>query len=190
MRACASFSRERAHFATPDVTVARLGRRAAYGEQPFFYALNQTTPRHGQRPFELAHLDHTELDLLLVSSVTGKPLEKPWLTLLTDASSRRILACYVSYDPPSYRSTMMILRICVQRQMHIRFTHSRMFKYAEWIMATETIAAGVRITCHLECSLNLRYRFFLPILSLTSREAFRRDLTSLKQAIAQNECWE
>jgi putative transposase len=114
-----TFYRERAHFATPDVTGARLGRRAAYGEQPFFYSLDQTTPRHGQRPFELAHLDHTELDLLLVSSVTGKPLEKPWLTLLTDAYSRRILACYLSYDPPSYRSTMMILRICVQRHLRL-----------------------------------------------------------------------
>ncbi len=114
-----TFYRERAHFATPDVTAARLGRRAAYREHPYFYSLDQTTPRHGQRPFELAHLDHTELDILLVSSVTGKPLEKPWLTLLTDAYSRRILACYLSYDPPSYRSAMMILRICVQRHLRL-----------------------------------------------------------------------
>jgi len=114
-----TFYRERAHFATPDVTAARLGRRAAYREQPYFYSLDQTTPRHGERPFALAHLDHTELDILLVSSVTGKPLEKPWLTLLTDAYSRRILACYLSYDPPSYRSAMMILRICVQRHLRL-----------------------------------------------------------------------
>lgn len=86
----------------------------------------------------------------------------------------------------SYRITEYVPK----RQMHIRLTHSRMFKYAEWIMATETIAAGVRITCHLECSLNLRYSFFLPILLLTYREAFRRDLTYLKQAIEQNECRE
>ncbi|GCF10831.1 YbdD/YjiX family protein [Dictyobacter arantiisoli] len=95
-----TFYRERARFATPEVTAARLGRRAAYKDQPLFFYLDQMTPRHGERPFELAHLDHTELDILLVSSVTGKPLEKPWLTLLTDAYSRRILACYLSYDPP------------------------------------------------------------------------------------------
>jgi putative transposase len=74
-----------------------------------------STPRHGERPFALAHLDHTELDLLLVSSVTGKPLGKPWATFLTDAYSRRILACYVTYDPPSYRSVMMAFRECVKR---------------------------------------------------------------------------
>jgi putative transposase len=47
--------------------------------------LDQTTPRHGDRPFAVAHLDHTELDVLLVSSVTGKPLARPYLTMLTDA---------------------------------------------------------------------------------------------------------
>ncbi len=114
-----TFYRERARFVTHDVTAARLGRRAAYREQPYFYYLDQTTPRHGERPFALAHLDHTQLDILLVSSVTGKPLEKPWLTLLTDAYSRRILACYLSYDPPSYRSAMMILRVCVQRHLRL-----------------------------------------------------------------------
>ncbi len=108
-----TFYRVRARFTTPDVTAARLGRRAAYTERPYFYWLEQTTPRHGERPFALAHLDHTQLDILLVSSVTGKPLEKPWLTLLTDAYSRRVLACYLTYDPPSYRSAMMALRQCV-----------------------------------------------------------------------------
>jgi len=109
-----TFYRVRARFSTPDVIAARRGRRAAYAEEPFYW-LDQTTPRHGERPFALAHLDHTELDLLLVSSVTGKPLGKPWATFLTDAYSRRILACYVTYDPPSYRSVMMAFRECVKR---------------------------------------------------------------------------
>jgi putative transposase len=60
-------------------------------------------------------MDHTELDIVLVSSITGKPLAKPWATFLTDAYSRRMLACYVTYDPPSYRSAMMAFRLCVQR---------------------------------------------------------------------------
>jgi putative transposase len=114
-----TFYRVRARFTTPEVTATRLGRRAAYAKQPFFWHLDQTTPRHGERPFALAHLDHTQLDILLVSSVTGKPLEKPWATLLTDAYSRRILACYVTYDPPSYRSAMMVFRQCVQRYQRL-----------------------------------------------------------------------
>ena len=32
-----------------------------------------------------------------------------------DAYSRRLLAVYLTFDPPSYRSIMMVLRICVQR---------------------------------------------------------------------------
>jgi hypothetical protein len=35
--------------------------------------------------------------------------------VLIDAYSRRILAVWMSFDPPSYRSCMMVLRICVQR---------------------------------------------------------------------------
>jgi putative transposase len=109
-----TFYRERARATSQEVTTLRRGKRAAYAAQPFYY-LEQTTPRHGERPFALAHLDHTELDLVLVSSVTGKPLAKPWATFITDAYSRRVLACYVTFDPPSYRSAMMAFRLCVQR---------------------------------------------------------------------------
>ncbi len=113
-----TFYRVRARFTTTEVIAARRGRRAAYAAQPFSW-LDQTTPRHGERPFALAHLDHTELDIELVSSVTGKPLGKPWATFLTDAYSRRILACYVTYDPPSYRSVMMAIRLCVKRHQRL-----------------------------------------------------------------------
>lgn len=114
-----TFYRERAKFTTLEVTTQRHGRRAAYGGQPFFWYLDQTTPRHGERPFAIAHLDHTPLDIMLVSSVTGKPFAKPYLTMLTDAYSRRCLALYVTYDPPSYRSAMMLFRLCVKRHQRL-----------------------------------------------------------------------
>ena len=113
-----TFYRVRTRFSTNEVVAKRKGARAAYAAQPFAW-LDQTTPRHGERPFALAHLDHTELDIVLVSSLTGKPLGKPWATFLTDAYSRRILACYLTYDPPSYRSVMMAMRICVQRHQRL-----------------------------------------------------------------------
>jgi putative transposase len=113
-----TFYRVRARFTTNEVEGKRRGSRAAYASAPFAW-LDQTTPRHGERPFALAHIDHTELDILLVSSVTGKPLERPWATFLTDAYSRRVLACYVTYDPPSYRSVMMVLRECVRRHQRL-----------------------------------------------------------------------
>ncbi len=77
-----TFYRVRARLTTPAVVATRSGRRAAYTDRPFFFYLDRLTPRHGERPFALAHLDHTELDILLVSSLTGKPFGRPWLTWL------------------------------------------------------------------------------------------------------------
>ncbi len=101
--------------ATPQQTEAREGARAAYAEQPWYWELTVQTPRHGSRPFEVAHIDHTELDIQIRSSSTGELLGKPWVTFMMDAYSRRLLAVYLTFDPPSYRSVMMVLRICVQR---------------------------------------------------------------------------
>jgi transposase InsO family protein len=100
-------------------TVKRQGHRAAYAHEDFYWELQLTTPRHGDRPFEIVHIDHTELDVETVCSRTGRLLGRPWWTLLTDAFSRRILAFYLTFDPPSYRSCMMVLRECVLR--HARF---------------------------------------------------------------------
>ncbi len=50
---------------------------------------------------EIVHIDHTELDIELRSQATGRLLGRPWLTLLTDAYSRRILAVYLTFDAPS-----------------------------------------------------------------------------------------
>jgi len=104
--------RERATF---EQTLKRRGRRAAYTHASFYFELEPTTPRHGDRPFEIGHIDHTELDLEVVCSHTGRPLGRPWMTILTDAFSRRCLALYLTFDAPSYRSCMMILRDCVRR---------------------------------------------------------------------------
>jgi putative transposase len=93
----------------------RQGRRSAYTLEPFYFELELKTPRHGDRPFEIGHIDHTELDVELVCSRTGRVLGRPWITLLIDAYSRRVLAVYLTFDPPSYRSCMMVLRQCVRR---------------------------------------------------------------------------
>jgi len=96
-------------------TLKRQGRRASYQLKTFYWELDQKTPRHGDRPFEIAHIDHTELDIQLVCSRAAQILGRPWLTLLSDACSRRTLAFYLTFDPPSYRSCMMTLRECVRR---------------------------------------------------------------------------
>lgn len=106
----------------PHQTMRREGRRAAYAETPFHWTLNATTPRHGDRPFEIVHADHTELDIELVDSQSGVNLGRPWATICTDAYSRRILSVVLVFDSPSYRSCMLALRELVER--HNRFPES------------------------------------------------------------------
>src|SRR5258708_88742 len=93
----------------------REGTRAAYPFKDYTRELEKTVPRHGSYAWELAHIDHTELDLALCDSRTGQLLGKCWLTLLILAHPRRIAASYLTFDEPSYRSCMMTLRLCVQR---------------------------------------------------------------------------
>jgi transposase InsO family protein len=114
-----TFTRAIHHRSGADQVQKRQGRRAAYARQPFYWELEQRTPRHGDRPFEIVHIDHTQADVWAVCSQTGRLLGRPWLSLLTDAFSRRILALYLTFDPPSYRSCMMILRECVRRHSRL-----------------------------------------------------------------------
>jgi transposase InsO family protein len=97
----------------------RQGPRAARQAAPFYWELALTTPRHGDRPFEIGHVDHTQLDVELVCSRTGRPLGRPWATFLTDAFSRRLLAVALAFDPPSYRACMLVLRECVRRHQRL-----------------------------------------------------------------------
>jgi putative transposase len=97
------------------LALKRQGRRAAYQLQPFHWDLDLRSPRHGNRPFEIVHIDHTQLDVETRCSSTGQLLGRPWMTLVIDAYSRRVLAVYLTFDEPSYRSCMMALRLCVRK---------------------------------------------------------------------------
>lgn len=94
---------------------SRHGNRVAYQNAEFVNVLYADTPVHGSRALQYVHMDHTELDIELVSLKTGKSLGRPWLSLAIDAFTRRIVGIYLSFDPPSYRSNMMLLRDIVRR---------------------------------------------------------------------------
>lgn len=96
-------------------TKRRKGHRAAYQHEKFYFYLDQNTPVHGDRPWEIGHIDHTELDIELVCSRTGRNLGRPWLSILMDARTRSILAIWVSFNSERSESSMMLLRRCVQR---------------------------------------------------------------------------
>ncbi len=96
-------------------TLVREGTRAAYPFKDYVREETRTVSRHGEYAWSMAHLDHTELNLVLCDSRTGQPLGKCWLTLLILSHPRRIASVYLTFDPPSYRSCMMALRLCVKR---------------------------------------------------------------------------
>jgi transposase InsO family protein len=96
-------------------TLAQEGKRKAYQVKEFYRELKYTTPRHGERPWEIGHIDHTVTDLEFICPQTNQNLGRLWMTFLIDAYSRRILAVYVTFEEPSYRSCMAVMRICVKR---------------------------------------------------------------------------
>ena len=97
------------------VAKVRLGVRGAYALEPALLELSIHLPKHGDRPFEVAHIDHTQADIELMNSTFTTNLGRPWISVAICAYSRRILAIYISFDPPSQISVMMLLRLIVQR---------------------------------------------------------------------------
>ncbi len=112
---------------TYQLTLARQGSNIAKQHKPFHST--DGMPKNGELPWENAHIDHTCLDINLVSSLislatcnissTISPeqinLGRCWATFMVDGYSKRILAVYLSFEPPSYRSCLMVIRICVKR---------------------------------------------------------------------------
>lgn len=93
----------------------RYGKRIAYQNQQFYHTLAYDTPRHGVRPFECVHIDHTLLDIELKCRRTGLSLGRPWLSLMVDAFSRRVMALHLGFQPPDRSAVLMTLRAFVKR---------------------------------------------------------------------------
>ncbi|QSO48594.1 TnsA endonuclease N-terminal domain-containing protein [Alicyclobacillus mengziensis] len=92
----------------------RKGHKAARKYKILHWHLEFLTPRHGDRPFEIAHIDHTELDVEVRLGDTDKSA-RPWLTLMIDAFTRRVLAFDIDFEKPGSRSIMRVVRKCIQR---------------------------------------------------------------------------
>lgn len=92
---------------------ARRGRRAAYALKPRDPSKPHEDP--ACYPMAVVQLDHTLLDIELLCSTTGVNLGRPWISLMIDVFSRRVMAFVVSFDAPSSRSCMLLLRECVKR---------------------------------------------------------------------------
>ncbi len=110
-----TFYKEIAKFSEFELTLARSGKRAAYNFEQFYWRIETETPRHGERPFDIVHIDHTQLDIELGDSLYGLITERPWISIMLDANTRKVLAIWISFDEPSYRSCMMLIKCCVKK---------------------------------------------------------------------------
>ena len=103
-------------------TRKRRGHKAAAAEAPFVWWIEEVTPRHGQFPWAVVHIDHTLVDLMMRLSGQEPRLLRVWLTVVFCAYSRTVLGFELSFDPPSVASIMMALRDCVRRHGRLPYT--------------------------------------------------------------------
>lgn len=131
-------------------TRLRGGKRMAYQEDRFVQFLKRTEPIHGVRPWQYVHIDHTELQILLRIPDSKDSIGRAWLSLAVDAESRSVLGFFLSFEAPSYRSCMMVLRDIVRR-------HGRMPETFVLDNGKEFHSRAMRRVCELYGS-NIRYR--------------------------------
>lgn len=98
-----------------EMAEAREGMRVAYQVAGPIGRQDWDVPSCGERPWDVAHIDHSEAPVELVCSQTGQNLGRPWISYMYDAFSDRILALVLLFSPPSYRTLMLLLRVVVQR---------------------------------------------------------------------------
>ena len=94
----------------------REGARAGYQHQgPLARGIDGLPPTP-DRVFELAHVDHTKLDVELVSTTTSARLVgRPWVTLMIDARSRMPLGLALSFNDPSRVAVAEVLFDAIAR---------------------------------------------------------------------------
>lgn len=98
------------------------GEKVAYQDKEFNDWSNGI-PVHGDRPWEYAHIDHTPIELEIIHSIENIEMATVWLSLMFGAYDRMPLAHHLSFDPPSYRSNMCLLRECVRRHGRLSGGH-------------------------------------------------------------------
>ncbi|WP_312120176.1 Mu transposase C-terminal domain-containing protein [Brevundimonas diminuta] len=60
-------------------------------------------------PMAVWQIDHTTMDVMVVSSIEGVAIGRPYLTLIVDVATRMIAGFYISLDPPSSRNVAAAL---------------------------------------------------------------------------------
>ncbi|HUA76340.1 MAG TPA: hypothetical protein VMA86_01635 [Acetobacteraceae bacterium] len=96
----------------PESTAKRLSPAAA--EQRFGAAAGHFP--YAEEALDCVLIDHTMVDVVVVSEEERKPIGRPWLTLGIDAGSRALPGWNLSLDPPSALSVALCCSCIVSRK--------------------------------------------------------------------------
>ena len=92
----------------------RQGKRSAY-QLTMPRLQNPEELPTPDRPFQVVHIDHTQIDLECISGRTDARLGKPWATLARDGNTKRVLGLFMTYAAPSVASLFAVIRDMVRR---------------------------------------------------------------------------
>jgi putative transposase len=108
-----------------DIAVAQKGQLAA--TRLFRAKLNHIITNY---PLERAEIDHTRLDLFVISDKDFMPLGRPWVTICIDNHTRCILGIYVGFEPPSYLTVAKCLKHAILPKVNLRIEYPEIVN--EW----------------------------------------------------------
>jgi len=94
--------------------VQRDGKRMAYSQASIPLYLDYRHPLHGMFPHDVCYMDHTVLNLA-TAGTKGEDLGKPTFSVAIDGHTTKNRAYWVSYDPPSAKVVLLVLRDYVRR---------------------------------------------------------------------------
>lgn len=98
-----------------DRYAARYGRTAAI--RLYRAKLNHHVTQHR---LEVAEIDHTKLDLFVLSDDGKIPYGRPWVTVCIDNHTRCILGLYIGFEPPSYLTVARCLDHAFRPKISLR----------------------------------------------------------------------
>ncbi|SPB17811.1 integrase catalytic region [Caballeronia novacaledonica] len=98
------------------IVEARSGNFMAYEYGHFVPRDKVNRLVKGRIPWEVAHVDHAKIEVVVRSCITGELLNREmWRTVLRDACSFRVIALVVFFGPPSYVALYRLILDCVRR---------------------------------------------------------------------------
>lgn len=80
------------------VAIYRHGRKGVEAYTPTERGYSEKAALY---PLHIVQIDHTKLDIIAVSEITGQPIGRPFITLGIDVYSRTIWCMHLSFDDPS-----------------------------------------------------------------------------------------